>query len=114
MGGSGLRKSAGVRNEREPPMGAVGPGRDVVARCLAALEDYHEAGETDRAGAALRPPAREVATECLPAGLTLSDFPPRVLDPVREALNARHDWETGNHLFRRFLHAFMAGAGAVK
>jgi hypothetical protein len=93
-------------------MGADGQGRDVVARCLAALAVYHEAGETDRASAVLSAAAREIAIECLSAGLTLGDFRARVLDPVREALNARHDWETGNHLYRRFLNAFMAGAGA--
>ena len=63
--------------------------RGAAASCLVAVVDYHDAGETPRATAALGAAVREVVARCGDGGMGPDEFVTSVLYPPLRGL-AKH------------------------
>jgi hypothetical protein len=84
--------------------------RNAAARCLVAVVNYHDAGETAEAAGVMSAEIREVVALSDDRHLTASEFVTSVLYPQGRSLANRYGVERGGLLFAAFLTCFLATA----
>jgi hypothetical protein len=81
--------------------------RLAAARCLVAIADYHDAGETPRAAVVMATAVREVVGRCGDWAFAPAAFVTSVLYPPGKVLADQYGSVRGGELFAAFLRAFL-------
>jgi hypothetical protein len=81
--------------------------RHAAARCLVAIADNHDAGETPQAAIVMATAVREVVARCGDWALAPAAFVTSVLYPPGKVLADRYGSVCGGELFAAFLMVFI-------